>query len=106
MCISGAAEHYTHVAGYHSLWNILHKIREHPSGNAIRIQRKLRRSAQLGARPQLFVTAVGLPEANHICTCPNVSKPKEVGQGGGEWKTLKRLPRSFAFFEEFTIYFN
>lgn len=70
------------------------KNREHPFRDVIRIQRKLGRSAQLGARPQLFVTAVGLPEANHICTCPNVSKPirakkKSVGVGGGSGKLFK-----------------
>lgn len=59
------------------------------------------------AKPHLFVTARRLPEANHICTCPNVSKPIcAKKKKKGKWKILKTLPWSFSFFKEFVIYIN
>lgn len=65
---------------------------------------EIRKQHTSRAEPHSFVTARRLPEANHICTCPNVSKP--IHAKSGKWKILKTLPWSFAFFKEFMIYFN
>lgn len=69
-----------------------------------RIQWKSGSNTQLRAEPHLFETAQRLPEANHICTCPNVSKP--IRAISWKWKILKTLSWAFAFFKELMIYFN
>lgn len=82
------------------------KIRDHYFWDVMlsRIDWKLDWSAQLGTRPHFFVTALRLPEVNHICICPDVSKPIRAKRG--KWKILNRLCRSLAFVKVFSIYFN